>query len=225
MHRVPGPTVVLPLLVAVSGCLSSGYEQQFKQAVARHRTDSQFTRLHAEPVAVAGSRVAVRVPRVFTSQVDAAAPAPRGRPSYLGNLPGFQVGFEHTVNANAAPAILAVGVVPKTERRREDVENAILQQVRADPARQTVQWGQPREEIGRTGQIGRWKVLPVPDLGEVWVSANDDQEFCTVLAWGVPADAAAVVPVAELAPLVAQTLEVLPPPQADPAAEPAAPVP
>lgn len=207
-----------PLLLVATGCLSGGYEQQYKTAVSRHRSDSQFTRLHAQPVTAAGGRVAVRVPRVFTGQVDPATPPPRGRPAFLPDVPGFQTGFEHAAAAGAAPAVLALGVVSKAERRREDVEAAILQQVRADPSRQGAQWGQLREETSRTGQVGRWKVLEVAGLGEVWVSANEEQEFCSVLAWQVPPDAAAVVPLAELAPLVARTLEVLPPPAVDPAA-------
>lgn len=198
----------IPLVIVVSGCLSGGYETEYKRAVERYRTDSQFTFLHPQPVTVAGGRVAVRVPRTFDGQVDGATPPPRGRPSFLPDVPGFQVGFERA--GAGGPAILALGVVPKAERRREDIEAAILQQVRADPGRQAAQWGPLREETSRTGQVGRWKVLDVVGIGEVWVSANEEQEFCTVLAWQTPS---------ELAPLVARTLEILPPPQpVDPAA-------
>lgn len=199
----------IPLMLVTTGCLSGGYETQYKQAVERYRSDSQFSLLHAQPVTVAGGRVAVRVPKTFDGQVDGTTPPPRGRPSFLQDVPGFQVGFERA-GGGGAPAILSLGVVPKAERRREDIEAAILQQVRADPGRQAAQWGQFREETSRTGQVGRWKVLDVAGLGEVWVSANEEQEFCTVLAWQSAS---------ELAPLVARTLEILPPPQpVDPAA-------
>lgn len=211
----------VPLVCVAAGCFSGDWQKQYTKAVSDHRLDSQFSLLHPQPVSVAGGRIGVRVPRVFTEQVDPTAPPPRGRPAFLPDVPGFQAGFEFAAAAGAPPAILALGVVPKAERRREDVEAAILQQVRVADAK----WEGPRDETARSGVVGRWKVLKVPGTGEVWISANDDQEFCNVLAWQVGQEAAAALPLEAIAPLVARSLEVLPPPlpvdQAPAAAAPA----
>ena len=117
--------------------------------------------------------------------------------------------------------------MPAAERRREDVKQVILEQVRRDESFRKAAWGKPRQVEDVTGQPRTWDVLtlegeqpfelidtgsPVekrrPGVTEIWVSADPKQKACVVLAWRVPDEVAAAVSLATLAPLTARTVSI-----------------
>ena len=48
----------------------------------------------------------------------------------------------------------------------------------------------------------------LPGVSEIWVSAEPKQKSCVVLAWRVPAEVAAGIPLASLAPLTARPVPI-----------------
>ena len=226
-------------LFAVSGCLSGSYNEDFRKSLQRYREESEFQRLHQEPKALAGNRLSLRVPKLFTDE-DASGDKERSKPPFLQDFPGFCVAYQTLLDADGAksPAVLSVGVLIDKESSLEDIKKRILNQVQNEASFAKAAWtaaeGQPA-----AGGSAPWSLLKLAGQqpfdrvnngvtetknadGEtqVWVASDPDTKVSTVLVWRVPQELAATVPLGELAGLVARTVEFKA--QAEPApAEPA----
>ena len=80
-------------LLAAPGCLSGSYDEDFRSSVQRYRQDGEFQRLHREPKALAGNRLLLRVPTLFTGE-DTTGEKKRSKPPFLQDFPGLRVAFE-----------------------------------------------------------------------------------------------------------------------------------
>jgi hypothetical protein len=233
------PLAAVGLLVA-SGCLSGSYDADFRSSLERYRQDGEFQRLHREPKALAGNRMLLRVPKLFTDE-DATGDKERSKPPFLQDFPGFCVAYQALLDADGAksPAVLSVGALADKESGLDELKKRILNQVQKEQAFAKAAWaaldGQPA-----AGGKATWSVLklagqqpfdrvnngvtePKNADGEtqVWVASDPDTKVAAVLVWRVPQELAETVPLDELAGLVARTVEFKAP--AEPAPVAAAP--
>ncbi len=209
-----------------AGCSSAGHDQDYAQRLNAYANATQFAPLQAEATNAAAGRLAIRLPKEFRDQID---DRDKGTPPFLRDFPGFVAAYQvqRPVGTTQYPVSLVVGTVPAAERRREDVKQVILEQVRRDESFRKAAWGKPRQVEDVTGQPRTWDVLtlegeqpfelidtgsPVekrrPGVTEIWVSADPKQKACVVLAWRVPDEVAAAVSLATLAPLTARTVSI-----------------
>lgn len=212
--------------VVCAGCSSGSYDREFAERLRAYGSSAEFAPLKTEATAAATGRFAIRLPKAFTDQIDDQKEA---TPPFLRDFPGFVAAYRglFPVGTTQFPVMLVVGDVPAAERRRDDVKKAILEQVRADESFRKAAWGAARQVEDAAGQPRSWDVLtldgeqpfelvdagsPVekrrPGVTEIWVSADPKQKSCVVLAWRVPAEVAAAVPLATLAPLAARTVTI-----------------
>lgn len=241
-RAMPGSRVSTALLclVASVGCSTGRYDEAYGERLRAYRADAAFAGLNRQATTLAGTRVALRLPRqIFTAVPDDAAE--RLTPPYVRQFPGRVATYEAMLDARGvrSPVSLTVGVVPRGERQVGDVEKAILEQVRADEAFPKAAFRRGVAIQPVAGGPATWHVLSLrgdqvfermvagnpeskrtPGLCEIWISAEPKQEFCTVLAVRVPEDVAGMlaVPPAELIELVARTVEIAPPESSPPGA-------
>jgi len=216
--------LMLVLGLVMAGCSSGEYTTDFGKSLGEYRTAAEFSRLHAAATPLAGGAVSVQVPRFFDSQLDGKEDPRRAVPPFLKEYPGFELAFEKqfVVAGASLPVVLTVGVVPTNERQREDIESAILEQVRADESFPEAEWN---KQLHTTPEGKKWQVLCLSGMQmfdrkvagnpetkrsegtcEIWVSAEPKQAFCTVLTWRIPNELVKQVPLAELAPLTVRTV-------------------
>ena len=216
-------------ILAAAGCLSGSYDEGFKTSLERYRGDSEFQRLHKEPKDVADGRLTLRVPKRLKEE---GKPPPEGRLCFLKDFPGFCITYntetkktetKKDVAEAQRPAVLSVGVVLDKESAVEDVKKRILDQVRKEKTFAKESWA-AAPKAANAGSA--WSVLTLsgqqpfsasnagnPEIknseGEtqIWVASDPDKKVSAVLEWRVPKELAAEVPLAELAGLVARTVE------------------
>jgi hypothetical protein len=218
-------------VASLVGCSSSGYDKDLAARIDAYRSAAEFSALNTEPTPLAGGRVLVRAPRLFTAQFDDPEKEDRATPPFLRDYPGFQRAFEAQLDVPNAklPAVLTVGIVPSAERSRDDIEADVLRQVRGEESFRGASWQKGRELPDVAGVTRKWDVLTLKGgqlfdriiaenteskrsdgTSQIWVSADPGQEFCTVLAWRVPEEVATAVKLDDLAPLVARTNQIVP---------------
>jgi hypothetical protein len=227
-------------LLAASGCLSSGYDEDFRGSLQRYRQESEFQRLHREPKALADNRLLLRVPKLFTDE-DATGDKERSKPPFLKDFPGFCVAYQALLSVDGVqvPAVLSVGAPIDKESSLDELKKRILSQVQKEPAFTKAAWaavdGQPA-----AGGKAPWSVLKLAGaqpfdrvnngIGEkqntegetqIWVASDPDTKVAAVLVWRVPRDLDPTVPLEELAGLVASTVEFKAPAEPAAAAAPA----
>lgn len=212
--------------LACCGCSSAGYDREYAERLRAYGSAAEFAALKPEATSVAGGRLAIRLPKELVDQVDDQKEA---SPGFLRDLPGFATAYRgrRTVGTTQFPVMLVVGMVPTAERRREEVRQAILEQVRTDESFRKAAWGRQQQVTDATGEQRTWDVLtlageqpfelvdngsPVekrrPGITEVWVSAEPKQKACIILAWRVPEEVAAAVKLDTLAPLTARSAKL-----------------
>lgn len=227
-------------MLAAAGCLSGSYDEGFKSSLERYQGDSEFQRLHKEPKDVADGRLTLRVPKRLKEE---GKPPPEGRLCFLKDFPGFCITYNTEIKKGVAeaqrPAVLSVGVVLDNESTVEDVKKRILDQVRKEKDFAKESWV-AAPEAATAGPA--WSVLKLSGQqpfsasnagiseiknheGEtqIWVASDPDKKVSAVLEWRVPKELAAEVPLAELAGLVARTVEFKALAEPAKAAEPAKP--
>lgn len=228
-------------LFAASGCLSGSYNEDFRVSLERYREEGEFQRLHQEPKALAGNRLLLRVPKLFTDE-DVNGNKERSKPPFLKDFPGFVVSYQSLLDADGAksPAVLSVGVLTDKESNLEDIKKRILNQVQKEASFAKAAWTAV-EGPPAAGGSAPWAVLKLSGQqpfdrvnngvtetknadGEtqVWLASDPDTKVSAVLVWRVPQELAATVPLAELAGLVARTVEFKAPAEPAPAAAPPA---
>ena len=221
-------------LVAAAGCLSGSYDEAFSGSLQRYRQDGEFQRLHRDPKELAGGRLRLRVPKLFQEE-DATGENERSKPPFLMDFPGFCVAYQSLLDADGAksPVVLSVGALADKESGLEDLKKRILNQVQKEQAFAKAAWAVPEGKSDPAGKTA-WIVLklmgpqpfdrvnngvtePKSSEGEtqVWASSDPETKVAAVLVWRVPKELSETVPLAELAGLVARTVEF------KPAAEPA----
>ena len=228
-------------LLVVPGCMSGSYNEDFRASLERYREAGDFQRLHQEPKALAGDRLLLRVPKLFTSE-DATGDKERSKPPFLKDFPGFCVAYEALLNADGAqsPAALSVGAMTDKESGLEDIKKRILGQVQKEASFAKASWAEMEVRPVGGGTVPWWLLKldgqqPFDRLNtgvteskntngetQIWVASDADTKVSAVLVWRVPQELAATVPLSELAGLVARTVEFKA--AADPAAA-AAPAP
>lgn len=233
-------------MLAIPGCLPGGYDTAYNASLDRYREAGDLQRLHPEPKRLAGDRLLVRVPKLFTKEG-------QDKPPFLDDLPGFGVTMEEVLPAGGTgekmPASLSIWAPVEDASGIEDVKKRILAKIQAqkDPAFANASWNtvdvprgepsswavmnlqgqQPFDRFG-AGEKGVRETKSTPGTTKIWVAADQASKVCTVLMWRVPEELAAAVPVEELGTLVARTVQMKPaeqPPAAAPdaaAAPPAA---
>ena len=221
------PLAAIGLLAAsLSGCLSGSYDEDFRSSLQRYRQDGEFQRLHREPKALAGDRLLLRVPTLFTGE-DATGEKERSKPPFLQDFPGLRVAFESLSEVDGVqwPAVLSVGALTDKDSNLEDIKKRILNQVQKESlfAKQT--WTAVESPLASGGKAF-WSVLklggPQPfdrvNKGveeknnadgetQIWVASDPDTKVTAVLVWRVPKALTEAVPLDELAQLVARTIE------------------
>jgi hypothetical protein len=212
--------------LACCGCSSGAYEREYAARLEAYTTGAEFAPLNPEPSGVADGRVTFRLPKQIVDQL----PDPKeAAPAFLRDIPGLAAAYRGRlpVGPTQYPVVLLVGAVPPAQRRRDDVKQAILEQVRGDESFRKAAWGKSRQIDDAAGQPRTWDVLTLegeqsfelldagvavdkrrPGLTEIWVSAEPKQKTCVVLAWRVPEELAATVPLDTLAPLTARTVTI-----------------
>jgi len=226
--RWVGPTVVCGLL---AGCSSAAYEKDYARRLQDYRAAAEFAPLRTDASVIAG-RAELRVPVVLTTQLDGSEDSKRATPPFLREFPGFATAFEKVVDVpeGRLPIVLTIGVCPTEERRKEDVAEAILKQVRRDEEFGKAAWQKGREVSDAAGAARKWDVLEavgpqlfqleragvvaekrLPGRTEIWMSADPGQKATVVLAWRVPDAAAATLPLPAIAPLMARTVRAVEP--------------
>lgn len=224
--RAAAPALLAACGLLAAGCSSAGHDRDYAERLQSYARATEFAPLQAQATNAAAGRLAIRLPKEFVDQIDELQ---EGTPPFLRDFPGFVAAYRgrRTVGTTQYPVSLVVGTVPAAERRREDVKQAILDQVRGDESFRKAAWGKPRQVEDVAGTPRTWDVLtldgeqpfelidggsPVekrrPGVTEIWVSAEPKQKACVVLAWRVPAEVAAAVPLATLAPLAARTVSI-----------------
>ena len=227
---------VLAVWVAVGcccGCSSSAYDADYAKRIAAHRTASEFAPLRPQGQQVADGLAELRIPTQFVNQLDGTETPNCATPPFLREFPGFSAAYEALVVVSGTEhrAILTVGAVPAAERRRDEVEASILDQVKAEEGFAKSAWKKGREVVDEDGATRAWDVLELAGkqpfvtrdpskedrvekklLGvtEIWVSADPKQTACVILAWRMPDDIAGNVPLSTLATLTARTARVPP---------------
>ncbi len=250
MRRSTALLFGLLAVVCVSGCSSGGYDKDYAASLAKYETAAEFSKLHSSAIPLADGRVLVRVPKVFTKQLDGKEDPNHSTPPFLRECPGFAVAFELLLDAPAIPnaklpAVLSLGAVDVTVRTREDIEADILKQVLDDQDKSfaKAEWTH-RDVIDPKGESHKWNVLTLngpqlfrflvvsdptekrlEGLCEIWVSADPQQAFCMLLIWRLPQEIADKLSIAELAALSARAVEVEasaepPPPPVKPSVKP-----
>lgn len=212
-------------LIAAAGCLSGQYDNDFVASLDRHRQEAAFQQLVPAAQEIGGGRLTIRPPRALLDQDDACA-KPWAKPPFLAALPGFAVAYGlPTGQEPKVHATLSVAVPTDKDGGLEDLKKTILQQVQTVPA---FAKAKPAWESAEALPAGGppWSVLtlkgPQPFVhlkddkpttaslaGEtqIWLAADTTTKTAAVLVWRVPQEAAASLPVAELAPLVARKVE------------------
>lgn len=211
------------------GCSSAAYDREYSGRIQAYRAAGEFAPLRTEPVAVAG-RAELRVPVILATQLDGTEDSKRATPPFLREFPGFATAFETLVDSDDGrmPIVLTIGVCPTAERRKEDVADAILRQVRRDEEFGKAAWQKGRELIDTAGAARRWDLLEavgpqvfqlekagvveekrLPGRLEVWLSADPGQKSTVILAWRVPEAVAARLPLPEVAALAARTVRLV----------------
>lgn len=166
----------------------------------------------------------------------------RLRPPFLEPPPLLAIAAEGLFGQSNGklPATLSLAAVPATEMAEAELGRIMLAQLKKEESFDTAkpEW-QSREVIDRTGATRAWRVLEVhgsqridrfigarePNEDSIdatiaiWLSADRDQEFCTVLVWRVPDEIKGSVVLEEIAPLVARSVSIAPSPEPKPAAE------
>lgn len=213
----------------VCGCSSSAYDAAYAKRLAEYRVAAEFAPLRAEPEALAEGRLNLRLPAVLVNQLDGTGAAPRSRPPFLREFPGFLAAYEGLVDApdGRFPVVLTVGLVPAGELRKEDVAEAILRQVRREEDFAKASWQKGREVVDLAGGARKWDVLELagdqafevekagvtadkrlPGRTEVWLSADPTQKASVILAFRVPDEAAGRLPLPATAALTARSVRL-----------------
>jgi hypothetical protein len=229
-------------LLAVPGCLSGSYNEDFRASLERYREAGDFQRLHEEPKSLAGDRLMLRVPKLFTSE-DAIGDKERSKPPFLKDFPGFCVAYQALLDADGAqsPAVLSVGALTDKESSLEDIKKRILGQVQKEASFAKAGWAEMEVQPVGGGTVPWWLLnldgqqpfdrinkgvtesKNTAGVTQIWVTSNADTKVSTVLVWRVPQELAATVQLEELAGLVARTVEFKA--AAEPAAAAVAPAP
>lgn len=237
---------MLVCLLAAGGCLSGGYNEDLGKSVARYHEAGAFQQLHREPKPLAGGRLSVRVPKLFTKEV---ADAP-----LIDDLPGASVTLSELLDAGGngekMPVTLSIWAAVDDASGVEEVKKRISDSIKGlkDPAFADAAWSnvdlpqgkpsswavmsiegqQPFERLA-AGERGIRETKSTEGTTTIWVAADTDSKVCTTLMWRLPKELAAAVSLGELSKLVARTVEMKaaePPPAPDgAAAAPAAPAP
>ena len=214
------------------GCSSSAYDAAYMKRVADRRLAGEFAALGPTATAVADGRAALRLPTVLATQLDGSETPARSVPPFLRDFPGFAAAYEAQVDApdGRFPVVLTVGLVPATDRAKEKVAEAILGQVRADEEFGKAAWRKGQSLDDQSAALGKWDVLELegpqpfsvtkaditaekrlPGTTAIWLSAEPGQKACVILAWRVPDDVAASLPVPKISQLTARTVRLLEP--------------
>ena len=227
-------------LLAASGCLSGGYNEDFRASLDRYREAGDFHRLHQEPKALAGDRLLLRVPKLLASE-DTADGKKVSKPPFLKEFPVFVIAVSESPKdvAAASPAVLSVGVLTDNESDLEEIKKTVLNQVHKEAAFAKAGW--TAVDVQPTaGGPSAWSVLKlvgpqpfdrvnngIPESNntegetQIWVASDSGTKVSAVLVWRVAQERAATVQLEELAGLVARTIEFKA--AAEPAAAAAAP--
>lgn len=234
------------VLVATGGCLSGTYDVAYQRSLLRYREEAEFQRLHREPKALAGNRLLLRVPKLFTSE-DVKGDKERSKPPFLKDVPGFCAAYEALLEAEGVqlPVVLTVGAPVDKESGLDDIKKKILGQVQKEKSFAKAAWaavdGQAAAEAGAAwsilqldgpqpfDRVNKGVTEPKNSEGatQIWVASDPDTRVAVVLVWRVPKELASTVPLDELADLVARTVEFkaaeapVVPPAAAPQAAPA----
>jgi|LakMenEpi03Aug12_release.lakeMendotaPanAssembly.Ray.scaffolds.fasta_scaffold155990_2 hypothetical protein len=213
--------------MVVCGCSSSAYDAAYTKRLADYQAAGEFAPLRPEPVALADGRLSLRLPAVLANQLDGGEEPKRAKPPFIDDFPGFVVAYEGMADAADIrfPLVLTVGLVPAGERRKEEVAEAILRQVRKDEEFGKAAWQKGREVVDAAGEARKWDVLelagPQPFVAEkagimttsriggtteVWLSADPGQKASVILAFRVPEEAAGKLPLPALSTLTARTV-------------------
>ena len=211
----------------VCGCSSSAYDAAYTKRLADYQAAGEFAPLRTESVTLADGRLALRLPAILANQLDGSEDPKRATPPFIGDFPGFVAAYEGMADVadTRYPLILTVGAVPAGERRKEEVAEAILRQVRKDEEFGKASWQKGREVVDVGGAAHKWDVLelrgPQPFVAdkagimttsriagttEVWLSADPGQKASVVLAFRVPDEAAGKLPLPALSTLTARTV-------------------
>ena len=219
-----GLTLVM-LCGMLGGCSSSAYEAAYVKRVADHRAAAEFSALRPASTSFGDGLTGLRLPAVLLNQLDGNDPARPARPPFIPEFPGFASAFEAPAEVadGTVSVMLTVGVVPGD--RRQEAADSILRQVRQDEEFRKATWQKGREVVDLNGATRKWDVLELKgpqlfqvtkaDLAaekriagttEVWLSADPRQKACTILAWRVPDDAAASLPLPATSTLTARSV-------------------
>jgi hypothetical protein len=216
----------------ICGCSSSAYDAAYTKRVGEHRVAGEFAPLRPTAMAVADGRAELRLPTILVNQLDGSETPARAVPPFIRDFPGFAVAYEAQVDATDGryPIVLTVGVVPAADRPKEKVAEAILAQVRADEEFGKATWRKGQSLGDESAALGKWDVLELkgpqpfqvtkaditaekrlPGTTEIWLSAEPGQKACVILAWRVPDDVAASLPVPKISQLTARTVRLVEP--------------
>ena len=217
---------------AVSGCSASAYDAAYAKRLAEYRVAAEFAPLRAEPVALADGRLNLRLPAALVNQLDGQEVTNRSAPPFIREFPGFLTAYEGLVETPEGrfPIVLTVGLVPAGERRKEEVAEAILRQVRREEDFAKASWQKGREVVDLAGGTRKWDVLELegdqafevekagvtadkrlPGRTEIWLSAEPTQKASVILAFRAPNDAAGKLPLPATAALTARSARLLEP--------------
>jgi len=228
-------------LLMAAGCFSGSYDAAHTRSLSRYRDSSDFQRLHPEPKPLAGGRLRLRVPKIFTAE-------PKEKPPILDDVPGYCVSVQAILDAGDGakmPALLSIWSPVDEASGLEDVKKRILTKVQAqkDPGFANPSWASVDEPRGgpsswavmalrgqqpfdrfAAGPQGEKETKSTEGATQIWVAADSTNKVCAVLMWRVPRELADQVPLDELTSLVARTVEMKPAeqPAAPAAAAPAA---
>ena len=218
---------VLVVCGMVCGCSSAEYDAAYTKRLADYQAAGELAPLRGEPVTLADGRLTLRLPAILASQLDGTEDPKRATPPFLADVPGFVAAYEGMADAADAryPLVVTVGFVPAGEKRKDEVAEAILRQVRKDEEFGKAAWQKGRELVDVAGGSRTWDVLelrgPQPFVAEkagimttsritgtteVWLSADPGQKAAVVLVFRVPEDCAAKLPLPALSTLTARTV-------------------
>lgn len=211
----------------VCGCSSSAYDAAYAKRLADYRAAAEFAPLRGDAVLLADGRLTLRVPAILGSQLDGSEDPKRATPPFIRDFPGFVTAYEGLADAadGRHAIVLTVGLVPAAERRKDEVAEAILRQVRGDEEFGKAVWQKGRELVDAAGDARRWDVLElkgaqpfvvekagvmtairIAGTTEVWLSADQGQKASVILAFRVPDEAAGKLPLPALSTLTARTV-------------------
>jgi hypothetical protein len=217
---------------AVCGCSSSAYDAAYAKRLAEYRIAAEFAPLRAEPVALADGRLNLRLPAMLVNQLAGEEGPNRSTPPFIREFPGLLAAYEALVDTPEGrfPIVLTVGLVPAGERRKDEVAEMILRQVRQEEEFAKASWQKGREVVDLAGGTRKWDVLELegdqtfevekagltadkrmPGRTELWLSADPTQKASVILAFRVPSDAASRLPLPATAALTARSVRLLEP--------------